>query len=215
MNRTRIKICGIRRIEDMTAAAEAGADAVGLVFYPSSPRSIDTEAARELLRVVPPFVTTVGLFVNPTEDMVRSVLDVVSLDMLQFHGQESPSFCSQFGRPYIKALPMGDPGGASLKIRVQGYVEASGLLLDSHVTGGVGGSGKVFDWQRVPEDLSIPVVLAGGLNADNVGRAVRDVRPYAVDVSSGVEVAPGEKDFQKILRFVEEVNHADAELYHE
>ena len=166
-------------------AARAGADAIGLVFHESSPRAVTTEQAAAIVRCLPPFVTTVGLFVDAPEQRVRQVLDAVALDMLQFHGDETPEYCAGFRRPWIKALRMRD--GLDPGAEARRHAGARGLLLDTHVPGVPGGTGERFDWNRVPAQLSLPVVLAGGLTPENVGEAVRTVRPWAVDVSGGVE----------------------------
>jgi phosphoribosylanthranilate isomerase len=203
MNRIRVKICGITRPEDGVAAASAGADAIGLVFFTGSPRAVGIDAANSIIRVLPPFITRVGLFVDAPEDYIRSVLNNVDLDMLQFHGSEPPVDCQQFGRPYIKAISMNP--GINLLEQSKKYDKAAGLLLDSHVPGKAGGTGQTFDWSELPRDLKKPVILAGGLDADNVVVGIRRVRPYAVDVSGGVESAPGIKDREKIIRFIERV----------
>jgi phosphoribosylanthranilate isomerase len=204
--RTRIKICGITRGEDLLAAARAGADAIGLVFYPPSPRYLDVERARSLVAELPPFVTPVALFVNPEPAQVRSVLERVRPAMLQFHGEESPGFCAQFGLPYIKACRMRP--GVDLLEYLRPFAGAAGWLLDSHVAE-YGGVGESFDWSLVPAERSHPIVLSGGLHGGNVGEAVRRVRPWAVDVSSGVETAKGIKDAAKIAAFIAEVRNAD------
>ncbi|MEF3192932.1 MAG: phosphoribosylanthranilate isomerase [Halothiobacillaceae bacterium] len=205
-HRTRIKICGITRPEDALEAARLGADAVGLVLYAPSPRAVDVVRAARIRDVLPPFVQPVALFVDPSEAEVEAVLKLIPEVMLQFHGSETPAFCASFGRPYLKALPMGkggDPGNEAAR-----HVRACGFVLDSHDAGGVGGSGQVFDWSTIPS-LDRPIVLAGGLRPENVGEAVRHVRPWAVDVSSGVERAPGIKDPARMAAFINEVRHAD------
>lgn len=206
MSRTRIKICGLTRPADVKAAVECGADAIGLVFYPSSPRYVSRELAAELAALVPPFVTTVGLFVNPDADLVHSVLDRVPLQLLQFHGDESEVECSRFGRPWIKAARMQE--GIDLVEFCSLHPAASGILLDAFVDG-YGGGGKVFDWRLIPEGLDRRLILSGGLDPDNVTEAVRRVRPWAVDVSSGVESDKGIKDATRIAAFVAGVRHAD------
>lgn len=204
--RVRTKICGITRAEDARAAAHAGADAIGLVFYAPSPRAVTPSQALTIIAALPPFVTVVGLFVNATREDVLSTLAAVPLDLLQFHGDESPVFCGQFGRPFLKALrvaPQTKPGDllnyATAYAAVAG---ARGLLLDAHVEGLHGGTGRTFNWSVIPPGLALPVVLSGGLSPDNVAQAVRQVRPAAVDVSSGVERAPGVKDHAKIETFI-------------
>jgi len=204
--RTRVKICGMTRVEDVRAAAQAGADAIGLVFYPPSPRFLSLDWARQLAGEVPPFVSTVALFVNPSAAEVYSVVERVKPAMLQFHGEEAPEFCNQFGVPYLKACRV-RPGVDLLKY-LRPYSGAAGWLLDSHVAE-YGGVGESFDWSLVPAERSRPLVLSGGLTIGNVGEAVRRVRPWAVDVSSGVESAKGIKDAAKIAAFIAEVRNAD------
>ncbi|MDK9713105.1 MAG: phosphoribosylanthranilate isomerase [Sulfuritalea sp.] len=210
MTRTRIKICGITREEDLAAAVAAGADALGFVFYAPSPRYVTIERAAQLMAQVPAFVTKVGLFVNAEPQAVRETMAQVPLDLLQFHGDEDAAYCAAFGRPWIKAARV-RPGFdlleyASLFAKAPGV---SGLLLDAHVEG-YGGGGKTFDWTLIPRNLSLPVILSGGLHPGNVVEAVRTVRPWAVDVSSGVEAARGIKDAQKIIEFIAGVREADA-----
>lgn len=207
MNRTRIKICGVTRPADAHAAAAHGADAVGLVFHPPSGRSVDVEAAREIAAALPPFVTTVGLFLDPDPEWVRSVVAQVPLDLLQFHGREPAPFCRGFGRPYVKAVAMG--GDADWSAPGAEYPDARGLLVDSHVAGGMGGTGEAFAWDRIPRERAFHLILAGGLDAANVARAVAAVRPDAVDVSSGVEQSRGIKDEARIREFIEEVGRGD------
>lgn len=207
---TRIKICGITRIPDLHATVAAGADALGFVFYDKSPRNITPTQASALLRALPPFVTSVGLFVNPAEEMVRTVLAQAPLDVLQFHGDESPEFCAQFGRPYLKAIRV-RPGVDLVECAAR-YADAQGLLLDAYVEGVQGGTGASFDWRLIPRELPLPVILSGGLHPGNVAEAVRAVRPYAVDVSSGVEAAKGIKDAAKIAAFINEVKSVDLQL---
>jgi phosphoribosylanthranilate isomerase len=203
MARVRVKICGITRPGDARAAAAAGADAIGLVFYPPSPRALDAEAAAAVCRALPPFVCRVGLFVDADPAAIRAVLNSVHLDMLQFHGNEAPADCERHGLPYLKAVKMSDD--VDLRAAARRYASAAALLLDSHVTGLAGGTGRTFQWERIPADLPVPVVLAGGLNQDNVIDAITQVRPYAVDVSGGVESAPGIKDPALIEAFVHKV----------
>lgn len=207
---TRIKICGITRQQDIQAVAASGADALGLVFYAGSPRHVTVYQAAQLARAVPPFVTLVGLFVNPAAAEVRAALEAVPLDVLQFHGEETPEFCAQFGRPYLKAIRV--KAGVNLVECAARYADAQGLLLDAHVEGVHGGSGATFDWKLIPHDLALPLVLSGGLHAGNVSAAIKQVRPSAVDVSSGVEAAKGIKDAAKIAAFVNEVNRTDVQL---
>ncbi|HEU5339177.1 MAG TPA: phosphoribosylanthranilate isomerase [Sulfuricaulis sp.] len=204
--RTRVKICGITRTEDALAAAQAGADAIGLVFEPKSPRGVKPEQALIITRALPPFVTVVGLFVNAAFDTVETVLKRVPLDLLQFHGEETPEQCRRYHRPYIKAIHMRDK--VNLPDQARRYSDAEGLLLDTAAADVAGGSGQVFDWNRVTANLGKPVILAGGLTPENVAEAVRTVRPFAVDVSSGVEQSKGIKDAQKISAFIEAVRGA-------
>lgn len=207
MSGTRVKICGITREQDLDAAVAAGADALGFVFYPPSPRFLAKQRAAELVRRLPPFVTSVGLFVDPEPEFVRATLATVALDLLQFQGDESPDFCEQFGRPYLKVARMRP--GLDLVEFARAFASARGLLLDAYVEG-YGGCGQVFDWSLVSGQLPLPVLLAGGLTAENVGGAIRQLRPWAVDVSSGVESAKGIKDAAKIAAFIAAVKNADA-----
>lgn len=197
----RVKICGITRPEDALAAAAAGADAIGLVFWEKSKRAVTVTRAQEICRVLPPFVSAVGLFVNPEADWVDKVTSQVPLDVLQFHGEESPAFCQRWQRPYIKALPV--TIAAQLRADMARYASARALLLDAVHDGQFGGTGATFDWDQVPADLAGKVILAGGLHADNVADGIRAVKPSAVDVSSGVESEPGVKDPSKIQRFIQ------------
>ena len=202
--RTRVKICGITRKEDGLAAARLGADAIGLVFYPKSPRAVSISQAKAIVGVMPPFVTIVGLFVDAAPEEIRAVLAAVPLDLLQFHGNEAAETCRGYGRPYIKVLHM----GADTKVQhlAQPYDDAVGILVDTYMKGVPGGTGQVFDWSSLPSDLKKPLILAGGLTPENVAAAVRQVRPWAVDVSGGVEAAPGVKDTAKIAAFIRGVN---------
>ena len=204
--RTRIKICGITRVADVLAAAQAGADAIGLVFYPPSPRFLQLDQAKALRAAVPPFVSSVALFVNPPAEQVREVLERVRPSMLQFHGEETPAFCAQFGIPYVKACRVKQ--GVDLLEYLRPFSGAAGWLLDSHVEE-YGGVGESFDWSLVPARRMRPLVLSGGLRRENVQEAVRRVRPWAVDVSSGVESAKGIKDAARIAAFIAEVRNAD------
>ena len=200
MTAVRVKICGITRIEDALAAAAAGADAIGLVFYAKSPRAVDIEQARAILAALPPFVTTVGLFVDAERSELERILASVPLDLLQFHGDESVQQCEAFGRPYIKALRV--KAGDDIAAQVARYPSAQGILLDAYVEGVPGGTGEAFDWSLIPQALSKPLILAGGLRPDNVAEAVSRVRPYAVDVSGGVEANKGVKDVEKVGAFI-------------
>lgn len=206
--RIRVKICGVTRPEDGAHAARCGADAIGLVFYPPSPRAVDLERARAVVAALPPFVTVVALFVDPAPAAVREVLAALPVGLLQFHGEEPPEACQVYGRPYLKAVPMRE--GVDLEAEARRYAGAAGLLLDSYRAGLKGGTGVTFDWSRVPAGLGKPVVLAGGLTPENVAEAVRRVRPYAVDVSGGVEAARGVKDPERVAAFIRGVNGAFA-----
>lgn len=202
--RTRVKICGITRIEDGVIAAAAGADALGLNFYSKSPRFIDAEKARALHSVLPAFVTRVGLFVNAAPEFVQAMLVAVPLDLLQFHGDESAEYCQSFARPYLKALRM--KPGMDLAAAVKPYEAAQGILVDAWHEEQFGGTGKAFDWSLLGSAVrGERLILAGGLHPGNVADAIRTVRPWAVDVSSGVESAPGLKDRNKIEQFISEV----------
>ncbi|MFA9949584.1 phosphoribosylanthranilate isomerase [Dentiradicibacter hellwigii] len=203
---TRIKICGLTRPQDVDAAVAAGADAIGLVFYPASPRYIDLARAIELIRHVPPFVDIVGLFVNAAPTQVRAVLAAIPVHLLQFHGDEDDAYCRQFGRPFLKAVRVCPD--IDLPGQMAAFPSAQAILLDAFVEG-YGGSGQAFDWTLVPRELPKPIVLSGGLDANNVGDAIRRVHPAAVDVSSGVESGKGIKDAEKMRAFVIAVHRAD------
>lgn len=211
--RTRIKICGITRAEDLAAAVAAGADAIGLVFFPASPRAVTLTQARILLSEMPPFVSTTGLFVNADAALVGQAIDDLQLDVLQFHGDETADYCAQFSRPWIKALRV-KPGLDLLECAAH-YSGAKALLLDADAAG-FGGGGKAFDWSLIPQELPRNFILSGGLTVDNVGQAITIIRPWAVDVSSGVEASDGKskgvKDAQKIAQFVAAVANADMDL---
>lgn len=206
VSRTRIKICGITREEDLDAAVAAGADAVGFVFYPPSPRSLTPLRAAELARRVPPFVSRVGLFVNEDEDTVAATLEIVPLEVLQFHGDEDAAYCHAFGKPYIKVARVRPE--LDLVEYARAFRSAQALLLDAYVDG-YGGVGQTFDWSLIPKQLPLPLILSGGLHPGNVGGAIQSLRPWAVDVSSGVESAKGIKDAAKIAAFVAAVKSAD------
>ncbi|MFI8372768.1 phosphoribosylanthranilate isomerase [Pseudomonas helleri] len=199
----RSKICGITRIEDALAAVAAGADAIGFVFYAKSPRAVTAVQARAIIAALPPFVTTVGLFVNASACELNETLDAVPLDLLQFHGDETPEQCEGYHRPYIKALRV--KAGDDIAGACNAYASASGILLDAYVEGVPGGTGQAFDWSLIPQGLSRPIILAGGLTVDNVVQAIDQVRPYAVDVSGGVEKSKGFKDHDKIRAFMHNV----------
>ncbi|MDR2507013.1 MAG: phosphoribosylanthranilate isomerase [Candidatus Accumulibacter sp.] len=207
---TRIKICGLTRREDALAAAREGADAIGLVFYPPSSRYVALDAAAELARCVPPFVTVVGLFVNAEPRIVSETLKSVPLHLLQFHGDEDEDYCCQFGRPYIKALRV--KSGIDLSSRIAAFPSALALLLDAFVDS-YGGGGETFDWSLVPELPGKSLILSGGLNDGNVGQAIAAVHPAAVDVSSGVETGKGIKGVEKMRAFVKAVRMADQNLF--
>lgn len=202
----RSKICGITRIEDALLAIAAGADALGFVFYPQSPRAVTVAQAQSIIAALPPFVTTVGLFVNATRSELNELLSVLPLDLLQFHGDESPGDCAGYSRPYIKALRV--KSGDDIALLAAPYAQASGILLDTYVPGIPGGTGAAFDWSLVPRHLSKPIILAGGLTVQNVFAAIEQVQPYAVDVSGGVEISKGIKDAAKIEDFLREVRRA-------
>ncbi len=203
---TRIKICGITRPEDGLIAANAGADAIGLVFYPKSPRAVTIEQAQAICAVLPAFVTVVALFVDAEHFEVEDVLASVPVDLLQFHGSETPAQCQAFNKPYIKAIRMKDD--ADLVDAASQYSAARGLLVDTYHPDEAGGTGEVFDWDRVPDGLDTPIILAGGLEPSNVAIAIQQMNPYAVDVSSGVEQSKGIKDAEKVRAFVTAVNAA-------
>ena len=206
MSAVRSKICGITRLEDALAAVEAGADALGFVFYPPSPRAVSVQQARAIIAALPPFVTTVGLFVNASSCELNETLDALPLDLLQFHGDESPQACDGYHRPFIKALRVRP--GDDIAAACRAYGKASGILLDAYVPGVPGGTGERFDWSLIPRDLPKPIILAGGLDPDNVAQAIAQVRPYAVDVSGGVERSKGIKDHDKIRAFMSAVRSA-------
>lgn len=201
--RVRVKICGITRVEDALNAVENGADAIGLVFYEPSPRNVSIEQAIEIANKIPAFVTIVGLFVNAEPEFLRSVISQVKLDLLQFHGDETPQECARYGLPFIKAIRV--KSDTNLVQCAKDFSVARGLLLDAYTEGIAGGTGNVFDWGLIPADLEKPVILAGGLNAQNVAQAISQVKPYAVDVSGGVEASKGIKDAAKIAAFMQQV----------
>lgn len=205
--RTRIKICGLTRAADAQHAARCGADAIGLVFYPASPRNVTLQQASAIRQALPAFVTSVALFVNAEPAQVQAVLATVHPDLLQFHGDESPEYCRQFGIPYIKAVRV--TAGLDLVQYAALYPDAQGLLLDAFVAGQAGGTGQSFDWTLIPAALPLPLIMSGGLEPENVRHAVQSVHPWAVDVSSGVESSKGIKDAAKVALFIQEVNNAD------
>lgn len=205
--RTRVKICGITQIEDGIEAAQLGVDALGFVFYEKSPRNIDIEQAQAIIRVLPGFVTTVALFLNPQESLVKQVIANTDIDCLQFHGTESAAYCDSFNQPYIKAL--GIDGVDDIPALCAEYASARSVLLDSHSAGKAGGTGETFNWDAIPAALRNEIILAGGLTPYNVAEAIEQVRPYAVDLSSGVESAPGKKNKMLMSRLMREVKRVD------
>lgn len=204
--RTRVKICGITRVEDALEVVKSGADAIGLVFYAPSPRNVTIEHAAAIAAAVPAFVSVVGLFVNAEPDFVRDVTSRVKLDLLQFHGEETAEACAQYHLPFIKAIRV--KNDTNLVQCANDFFAAKALLLDTYTEGVAGGTGHVFDWDLIPEDLTKPVILAGGLTPKNVAQAISQVRPYAVDVSGGVEISKGIKDAEKIAAFMQQVNQS-------
>ena len=204
--KTLTKICGITNIEDARVAEDAGAYAIGLVFYKKSPRYISIDTAKEIIAHINQPLNSVGLFVDADRDYICSVLEQIDLDILQFHGQESEQTCAFFNKPYIKAIRVSKD--TNILKEVEKYSSAKAILLDTHVEGLLGGTGKVFDWTMIPRNLSKPIILAGGLNVDNVKDAIRKIRPYAVDVSGGVESEKGKKDPKKIKDFINEAINA-------
>jgi phosphoribosylanthranilate isomerase len=204
MSAVRSKICGITCIEDALAAVEAGADAIGFVFYPKSPRAVTAQQAKAIIAALPPFISTVGLFVNASTCELNETLDAVPLDLLQFHGDETPEQCEGYHRPFIKALRV--KAGDDIAAACKQYSKASGILLDTYVEGVPGGTGETFDWALIPKGLSKPIILAGGLTSANVSQAIAQVQPYAVDVSGGVEKSKGIKDHDKIRAFMSAVH---------
>ena len=205
--RTRIKICGLREPGHAKLAADEGADAIGLVFYGPSPRNVAPERAAEVAAALPPYVSAVGLFVDAPAETIERIVARVPLDVLQFQGDEPPEFCERFGRPYVRGVRMEE--GTDLLEWARRFKRAKALLLDAHVPGLPGGTGKTFDWKRVPRNLPIPLILSGGLDAGNVADAIREVRPWAVDVSSGVEASRGVKSPEKIVEFIRSVQRED------
>ena len=206
--RTRVKMCGMTNVADVACACELGVDAIGLVFHPQSPRRLEPSRAKQLLAARAPFVAAVALFLNAERDVVRRVVDELDFDCLQFHGGESADYCASFGLPYIKALAMGGDGDCTAAID-EHAPRARALLFDAHRPGESGGRGATFDWERLPAPRGVPFILAGGLTPDNVGAAIRRVRPYGVDLCSGVERGKGVKDHAAMRRFVKAVRAAD------
>jgi phosphoribosylanthranilate isomerase len=205
--RTRVKICGFTRVDDAIYASQCGVDAIGLVFYPPSPRHVSIEQAQAIVQALPAFVSVVALFVNEQEARIRQVLQAVSIDCLQFHGEESPDACGLYGKPYLKAIRMqADTNVAAL---AAAYSDAAGLLLDAYHPNVQGGTGEAFNWDLIPKQCDLPIILAGGLTADNAQQAIATVQPYALDVSSGVESEKGRKDPSKITAFMRQVHEGD------
>jgi phosphoribosylanthranilate isomerase len=208
MSPVRVKVCGITRVEDALSAIRLGANAIGFVFWSKSSRYITPDSVREIVLALPPFVTTVGVYVDPTQEWVEETAVVGGLSLLQFHGDEAPEFCEQFSLPYIKAIRVRE--GVDLLQYTTRYRRARGLLLDTYTAGMPGGTGHVFDWKLIPQDLSLPLILSGGLNPGNVLQAIKQTRPWAVDVSSGVEAAKGIKDEKKISAFMQGVRKSES-----
>ncbi len=204
----RVKVCGITRIDDALNAAQLGADAIGFVFWTKSARFISPQEARKIIMALPPFLSTVGVYVDPDPEWVEETCSVAGLDLLQFHGDESAEFCGQFSLPYIKAVRLRT--GVDLLQYAARYSNARALLLDTFVEGKPGGTGTTFDWSLIPQNLQLPLILSGGLHADNVGLAIRETSPWAVDVSSGVEVGKGIKDRDKIAAFMTGVRNGES-----
>ena len=204
---TRVKICGITRIEDALTAIRLGANAIGFIFWDKSARYIDPKEARKIVMALPPFVTVVGVYVNPSSEWVEETCSIAGLNLLQFHGDELPEFCSQFPLPYIKAVRI--RSGIDLLQYATQYSSSNGLLLDSYVEGVPGGTGRTFEWSLIPENLSLPLIVSGGLDAKNVCEAIREAKPWAVDVSSGVEITKGIKDADKIAAFMTGVRNGE------
>ena len=201
--RVRVKICGITRVEDALSAVEQGADAIGLVFYNQSPRNVSIKQAAEIANHIPAFVSVVGLFVNAEPSFINEVITNAKIDLLQFHGDETPEECASYSLPFIKAIRV--KSDTNLVQYAKEYSAAKGLLLDAYTEGVAGGTGHVFDWNLIPKQLAKPIILAGGLKADNVAQAIQQVMPYAVDVSGGVEASKGIKDVAKIAAFMRQV----------
>jgi len=210
--RTRVKICGITRIQDAQVVSDSGADAIGLVFYEKSARKVSIDQARAICDSLPPFISSIGLFLDASDQFVNSVLASVPLDLLQFHGSESPEYCSSFNRPYMKAVGIKDMSSdndfADFREYADQYPDSKGFLVDSHGKGKAGGTGETFDWRNIPQNYDKPIILAGGLTPGNITNAIKQASVYAVDLSSGVESSPGIKDKQKIMQLMNEVINA-------
>ena len=210
--RTRVKICGITSVIDALNVCDSGANAIGLVFYEKSPRNVSIELAAEICASLPPFISSVGLFLDASAEFVNSVLASVPLDLLQFHGSESPEYCSSFNRPYIKAIGMKNiQDEAEFAAYANQFNDAKGFLVDSHGAGKAGGTGETFNWNTVPQNYTKPIILAGGLNPENIADAIQSVSVYAADLSSGVESKPGIKDKHKIRQLMEEVKRVECQ----
>ncbi len=207
--RTRVKICGFTNVEQAIYAAQSGADAIGLVFYDKSPRYVEIEMAKKIVDALPAFVSTVGLFVNAQENVIWNVINHVSLDYLQFHGDETGAMCRIYGKRYIKAINVRE--GLNFESLQTEYQDSAGLLLDAYHPDEKGGTGTLFDWELIPKKRTLPIILAGGLNSANIKRAIQTVNPYAVDVSSGVELEKGQKDIVKMTAFIQQVQEGDRE----
>lgn len=207
-NRTRIKVCGLTQLDQALYCAELGADSIGLVFHPPSSRLIEIDAAINIRRALPPFVTVTVLFLNEQQEWMQQVIDAVRPDCLQFHGNETAEVCEQFELPYIKSIPMASV--TDVLGYARGFPQAQGFLMDSNMAGGMGGSGDTFDWSKIPGSFELPIILAGGLNAGNVAQAITRVKPWGVDVSSGVEASKGIKDAALLKQFFGEVHRSDA-----
>lgn len=207
MHRTRVKICGITEPQDAIAAVELGVDALGLMFYEGSPRYVELDAAAEIMSVIPAFVTTVALFKDAPAEQVEQVSNTLDFDLLQFHGSESSEFIEQFKHPYLKAIGMQDQ--ADLEGAISSFEGCKGFLLDSHAPGAAGGTGETFDWETIPSELRQQIILAGGINPDNVAECITRIRPYAIDVSSGVESSHGRKDQGKMEQLMKQVRLSD------
>ena len=207
MTLVRVKVCGITRVEDALSTVRLGVHAIGFVFWPESSRYIAPDSVREIAAALPPFVTTVGVYVDPAEEWVKETASTAGLSLLQFHGDEPAEFCDQFSLPYIKAIRVKE--GIDLLQYANRYRNARGLLLDTYTAGVPGGTGRVFDWALVPQDLPLPVILSGGLNPNNVASAIKQTRPWAVDVSSGVEATKGIKDKTKMAAFMQGVRDSE------
>lgn len=199
----KIKVCGFTQAENARNAAHLGIDAIGLVFYDKSPRYVERQSALEIINALPPFVNRVGLFVNATADFIDKILCKVALDTLQFHGEESPAECGQYAMPFIKALRVNQD--TNLVKMADDYHQSCGLLLDTFKQNTYGGTGEAFDWRLTKVDIDLPIILAGGLNPNTVANGIKQVRPYGVDVSSGVESEPGIKDIAKIKQFIQQI----------